>query len=57
MGADYRPSGPCGGIKLANHLGSAISTGNTLAINTNSLLHCTLWPINVSRAERGNSDE
>lgn len=49
--------GPGGGIKLTNHLGSTISTGNTLAINTNSLLQCTPWPINVSKAETGNSDE
>lgn len=57
-GGDNRPSeGPGGGIKLTNHLGSAISTGNTLAINTNSLLQCTPWPINVSKAETGNSDE
>lgn len=33
------------------------STGNTLAINTNSLLRRTPWPINASDAETGNSDE
>lgn len=57
-GLGNRPSeGPGGGIKLANHWGSAISTGNTLAINTNSLLCRTPWPINASDAETGNSDE
>lgn len=57
-GGGRRPSeGPGGGIKLTNHWGSAISTGNTLAINTNSLLRRTPWPINASDAETGSSDE
>lgn len=48
--------GPGAGIKLANHLGSAISSGNPLAINTNSLSQRAAWPVNGCEAEAG-SDE
>lgn len=57
MGGQWAIGGPGGGIKLTNYLGPAISAGNRLAINTNSLLRLGLWPINLSEAATGNSDE